>query len=182
MIFRSLLSPVTKRHVERRIMDTHPLHLFRIIQDVDKYIEFIPLCSYSKVLRRDPDGRTFDGKLIVGKPPLFSENYVSRVTVIPETLCIQAESIESYKFDSLKSWWRLKEVKDDDENNSNHQAVVRCDVNFEVELTVSDPMIVAVLDKVLQEVAGRQVAAFEKRCKELPVPYDLIEAAKYLKQ
>jgi ribosome-associated toxin RatA of RatAB toxin-antitoxin module len=179
MIFRSLLSPVTKRHVERRIIDTHPLHLFRIIQDVDKYIEFIPLCSYSKVLRRDPDGRSFDGKLIVGKPPLFSEEYVSRVTVIPESLCIQAESIESHKFDSLKSWWKLKEVHDG--GNGDHHAV-RCDVNFEVELTVSDPLTVTVLDKVLEEVAVRQVAAFEKRCEELPLPYDLIEAAKCLKQ
>jgi hypothetical protein len=49
-------------------------------------------------------------------------------------------------------------------------------------MTVSDPVIVAVLDQVLQGVAGRQIEAFEKRCGELPLPVDLIEAAKLLKQ
>jgi hypothetical protein len=49
-------------------------------------------------------------------------------------------------------------------------------------MTVSDPVIVAVLDRVLKAVAGRQVEAFEKRCGELPLPVGLIEAAKLLKQ
>lgn len=49
-------------------------------------------------------------------------------------------------------------------------------------MTVSDPVIVTVLDQILQEVAGRQVEAFEKRCDELPVPVDLIRTAELLKQ
>ena len=79
---------MTKRHVEQNIIKTHPLHLFRIIQDVDRYQDFLPLCRYSKIIRRSTDGRSFDGKLIVGSPPLFSEEYTSRVTVVPETLTI----------------------------------------------------------------------------------------------
>jgi coenzyme Q-binding protein COQ10 len=154
-------------------MQTYPLHLFRIIQDVDQYLNFLPLCSYSKIIRRSPDGRSFDGKLVVGSPPLFSEEYISRVTVIPEQLTIEAKSIESQRFDSLRSRWKLREVEADES---------LCHVDFEVEMTVSDPFIIAVLDQVLREVAGRQVEAFEKRCHELPVPHDLIEAAKLLKQ
>ena len=42
-----------------------------------------------------------------------------------------------------------------------------CDVEFEVEMRVSDPIIVGVLSQVLEEVAGRQVAAFERRCAEV---------------
>jgi hypothetical protein len=52
---------------------------------------------------------------------------------------------------------------------------IGCHVDFEVEMTVSDPMVVAILDKVLLQVAGHQVDAFDKRCKEMPVPHDLIE-------
>ena len=169
MILKSLLSPVTKRHVEKQILKTPPLHLFRIIQDVDQYQSFLPLCSYSKVLSRSPDGRSFDGKLIVGNPPLFVEEYISRVTVIPEELTIQTESIESTKFNSLRSKWVLDDIPDDES---------LCKVHFEVEMTVSDPVIVAVLDQVLQQVAGRQVEAFDQRCQEIPIPYDLLEAAK----
>ena len=53
---------------------------------------------------------------------------------------------------------------------------------FKIRMTVSDPVIVTVLDQLLQEVAGRQVEAFEKRCDELPVPVDLIRTAELLKQ
>ena len=177
MIFKSFIPSVTKRHLERKLLKTHPLHLFRIIQDVDQYQHFLPLCSYSKIIRRSPNGRSFDGKLIIGSLPLFSEEYISRVTVIPEKLTIETESIESRKFDSLRSRWKLGEVVDDAEEEK-----IACQVDFEVEMTVSDPVIIAVLDRVLQEVAGRQVDAFDKRCRELPMPYDLIEAAKLLKQ
>ena len=119
---------------------------------------------------------------------------------VKQELTIHAESIESTKFDSLKSCWKLKEIKvvDDDDSstdtastttvgkdfqqpdrglNKQNQQIIRCDVNFQVELTVSDPIIVSVLDQVLSEVAGRQVSAFDQRCKELPIPYDLIEIA-----
>ena len=173
ILSRFLVSPVTKKHIERKVIEAHPIHLFRIIQDVDKYEKFLPLCSFSKVIQRSPDGRTFEGKLVVGAG-IFVEEYVSRVTVIPETLTILSESIQSTKFDSLKSRWTLHEIESDKN--------VHCDVDFEVEMTVSDPLIVATLDQILQKVAGYQVKAFEKRCHELPVPYDLIEAAKRLKQ
>jgi ribosome-associated toxin RatA of RatAB toxin-antitoxin module len=130
MILKSILSPVTKRHVQRQTLQTHPLHLFRIIQNVDDYMNFLPLCSYSKIIRRSPDGRSFDGKLIVGKPPLFSEEYISRVSVIPEKLTIETVSIDTQRIDSLRSRWSLTEcteLKDDDD------AQVQCGVNFELE-------------------------------------------------
>jgi coenzyme Q-binding protein COQ10 len=167
-MLKSLLTPVTKRHVERKILRTPPLHLFRIIQDVDQYSKFLPLCTYSRIVRQSPDGRSFDGKLKVGIPPLFVEEYVSRVEVIPERLMIEATSIESKLFDSLKSRWTVGEVELSNE--------VCCNVEFEVELTVSDPIIVRALDKVLQTVAGRQVEAFEKRCHQVPIPKDILDA------
>ena len=165
-MLKSFLTAVTKRHVERKILHTPPLHLFRIIQDVDQYSQFLPLCSYSKIIRRSPDGRSFDGKLKVG----FAEEYVSRVQVIPENLTIQTTSIESKLFDSLKSQWTLREVELPSKNE------VGCYVDFEVEITVSDPLTVQALDQVLRQVAGRQVEAFEKRCRDLPIPHDILNA------
>jgi ribosome-associated toxin RatA of RatAB toxin-antitoxin module len=185
-MFKSFLSPVTKRHVERKVLQTHPLHLFRIIQDVDQYQTFLPMCSYSKIIRRSPDGRSFDGKLIIGSPPYFSEEYISRVLVIPEQLTIETESIESHKFDSLRSRWKLGLAEVVQEagggGGDTEEKTFCCDVSFEVEMTVSDPLIVAVLDKVLREIAGRQVEAFDKRCQELPMPFGLIEAAAKLRK
>jgi coenzyme Q-binding protein COQ10 len=203
-------SPVTKRHGESRILPTHPLHLFRIIQDVDRYQEFLPLCKSSQVYPdtiRD-NGRLFQAKLIVGKPPLFSEEYVSQVTVMPERLRVESESISTVgnTFESLKSSWQLRRVnipKDDDDHDddtkgresgsakpSSHniyddddgddddwKSSIGCHVDFQVEMTVTDPVIVRILDTVLMQVAGHQVEAFDRRCQELPWPEQLIADA-----
>lgn len=161
MLFRSILSPVTKTHVERRILKTHPVHLFRIIENVDDYAFFLPLCSYSKILSRH-DGTSFDARLTVGLPPFFEETYVSRVKTDPTNLIIKSDSIQSKLFDSLSSRWHLTKTAGND-----------CMVDFQVNMTVSDPVIVSVLDQVLQQVAAKQVDAFDQRCRDLPLPKDI---------
>lgn len=159
-MWKPFFSAVTKRHAERKIVETSPRHLFRIINDVDSYSQFLPLCTHSKILKKFNNGRQFEAALTVGLPPLFTEEYVSRVTLDPDELTIQARSIESTLFEALDSKWILKQVESNDE---------LCDVHFEVEMSVRNPVIVNALDQVLEQVAGRQVAAFEQRCREVPL-------------
>jgi coenzyme Q-binding protein COQ10 len=158
-MLKSFFSAVTKKHVEQRILKTNADHLLRIIQDVDRYKEFLPLCTESKVLRRSACGGYFDATLTVGLPPLFTETYVSRVQVKPERLTVATKSIQSKLFDSLSSEWKLQNVSTNDQDLTY--------VDFQVEMTVTDPIIVNIIDRVLSEVAGRQVDAFEKRCQDL---------------
>ena len=42
-----------------------------------------------------------------------------------------------------------------------------CNVNFEVEIQVSNPIISYTLNKVLKDVAKKQVDAFERRCHDI---------------
>jgi coenzyme Q-binding protein COQ10 len=209
-LFKSLLGSVTKKHVEHRIIRTHPLHLFHIVQDIDSYHKFLPLCTHSKVLRvlqgvddnrstpfasspqrrpllplkedskiSDLPRRTLlEATLTVGIPPMFVETYVSRVSIDRSSLSVEAVSIQSQLFDSLRSKWSLSGVA----NNQpvpwstmlvQHQPLAlenvdQCHVSFEVELSVSDPVIVGMLDALLKEVASRQVHAFSERCQDLP--------------
>mmetsp|Transcript_20611 Transcript_20611/g.47616 ORF Transcript_20611/g.47616 Transcript_20611/m.47616 type:complete len:165 (+) Transcript_20611:197-691(+) len=151
-------SSITKKHVEQRLIRTNPFHLFRIIQDVDRYSEFVPLCFHSEVLRRSNDGRYFDATLTVGFPPLLTEHYVSRVEVDPSRLSVKARSISSQHLEALASRFLL--TPQDDKG---------VHVDFQVEMTVRDPLIGQALDRVLQDVAKQQVEAFELRCHELPV-------------
>mmetsp|Transcript_21109 Transcript_21109/g.43385 ORF Transcript_21109/g.43385 Transcript_21109/m.43385 type:complete len:161 (-) Transcript_21109:1255-1737(-) len=86
-------------------------------------------------------------------------------------------------FDSLASCWQLRPVlsrtdrrsradKNSNSNNKNSDGVVvagTC-VDFRVEMTVSDPVTIAVLNRVLHNVAESQVEAFHERCKVLPPP------------
>jgi coenzyme Q-binding protein COQ10 len=177
MIFPKFMrcSPVTKLHVERKVLhNRHAWHLFRIIQDVDAYSSFLPFCRHSKVIRRHDDNRfsrtlphVFDATLTVGTPPplTFQETYVSRVTVHPQTLTIESKSIQSKLFDSLRSQWILKDCP-----HSTDTGGVATDVQCQVEITVSDPIMATTLDSFLQQVAKRQIEAFEMR--SLQVKFD----------
>ena len=110
-----LFTPVTKRHVEQQVLHhTNLPKLFRIIQDVDQYSAFLPLCTYSKIIPNsqrilnNEDGRHyFEATLTVGVPPLLQETYDSAVYIDPQQYTIETHSIKSQKFDSLKSYWKL---------------------------------------------------------------------------
>jgi ribosome-associated toxin RatA of RatAB toxin-antitoxin module len=187
MILRSFLPSVTKRHVEKKILAAVPaLHLFRIVADVDAYSTFLPLCSKSRIIRRLPspaaaaavsyagvadhhqhhhyqhhhhNEQRFEAILTVGLPPLFQETYTSLVVANLRQLTIASTSIQSSPtIDSLTSLWSLKEI---DGGQS-------CEVQLEVAMTVRDPIAVAALDHVLATVARQQVAAFSKRCLDIP--------------
>ena len=183
----------------------HPRHLYGIINDVDSYRDFLPLCSESRVLRTSDCGTMYDAVLAVGLPGLsqaagtvLEERYVSRVraTGPPSdigrrrpTWTVEAKSVRSNLFDSLRSRWELSLVEDIYRGRINvvsHGATksdgggrdrtvdsrVSCRVNFEVEIGVTSPLISFTLDQVLREVARRQVEAFESRCRELPFDDD----------
>eukprot|EP00578_Thalassiosira_sp_NH16_P013898 CAMPEP_0181124742 /NCGR_PEP_ID=MMETSP1071-20121207/26652_1 /TAXON_ID=35127 /ORGANISM="Thalassiosira sp., Strain NH16" /LENGTH=148 /DNA_ID=CAMNT_0023210085 /DNA_START=294 /DNA_END=740 /DNA_ORIENTATION=+ len=143
----------------------------------------------------------YDAVLRVGLPglsddasSLLEERYVSRVRKkspavanvkdeddIAPTWTVEAKSIESQLFDSLKSRWQLTFVENEIErrdagssgsrNLSNGcmatEDIASCSVNFEVEIQVSNPLISFTLDRVLKDVARKQVEAFEKRCNEV---------------
>jgi ribosome-associated toxin RatA of RatAB toxin-antitoxin module len=120
-----------------------------------------------------------DAVLRVGLPlgstglgTLMEERYISRVRMIPpnsngdneQFWIVEAKSIQSQLFDSLKSRWKLNLV----DNQHSSQADASCNVYFDVEIEVSNPVISFTLDKVLKDVAKKQVDAFEARCRNVP--------------
>jgi coenzyme Q-binding protein COQ10 len=164
-------SPVTKLHVERKVLhNRHAWHLFCIIQDVDAYSSFLPFCRHSKVIKRydanchsRKETHMFDATLTVSTPPplSFQETYISCVTVHPETLMIESRSIQSKLFDSLQRQWILKQ---------HFTSPPATDVQCQVKITVSDPIMATTLDSFLKQVAKRQIEAFEMR--SLQVKFD----------
>ncbi len=183
----------------RLLPNVHPLHLFRIVQDVDKYQDFLPFCGHSEVFPetiRD-GGRFFEAELAVGFGPssLFQTRYLSRVVVDPINLIIETKSGKSVPtttttdyeknnnndngmFESLTSRWKLHPM-----NTSLSSNNIGTSVDFSVEMTVSDPMVATVLNRVLVDVAETQVRAFSDRCKVIPPPTrdELLAAERYYK-
>ena len=216
----------THRHSHRATLrGVHPEHLYRVINDVDEYRNFLPHCRESRVLRTSECGTMYDAILGVGILPTMTipglpsleERYVSRVRTRspaaadddddidaddaaamggrtrPTAWTVEAKSIRSTSFDSLRSRWVLTfagEEEDDDDGDQNPEGsesayssgtidddnrrrddddsvACSCGVDFEVEIRVSDPLVSFVLDGVLGGVARRQVEAFERRCNEV---------------
>jgi ribosome-associated toxin RatA of RatAB toxin-antitoxin module len=130
------------------------------------------------------DGRRyFEATLTVGLPPLLQETYVSAVYTHSQMYTIETSSLNSQKFDSLKSFWQLSNIVDatslencnSNKNlyDTNRQTIQEqqqpcTGVHFTVEMTVSDPIIAATLDQVLEKVAKQQVHAFAQRCQQIP--------------
>ena len=127
---------------------------------------------------------------------MFQEEYVSRVTKNIQKVkhennthdndllewIVTAKSIKSKLFNNLNSSWKLTRVPFEgvssvipnliNDHGSASSPKNRYDfmtnVEFEVEIFVSNPIISTTLDVSLEEVAKQQVAAFEKRCYEIP--------------
>ena len=182
-------SATTHSHVHQSVLTgIHPQHLYNIVNSVDSYKEFLPYCHESKILQTAPCRTMMDAVLRVGLPglslsagsnSLLEERYISRVRMIPASeltplWTVEAKSIQSNLFDSLKSRWQLSLIGDDaNVNNEQKQKGPSCNVNFEVEIQVPNPLISFTLDKVLKDVAKAQVEAFEKRCRA--IPFDINE-------
>lgn len=198
-LFTSNSNPIRHRHIVKKIVKTSPQHLFGIVTDVDAYKSFLPFCKSSEILRRSNCGTMFDASLKIGVsnlPPLnvIEEEYVSRVKYYHENhngsniWVVNAKSIRSNLFHSLSSSWHLTQYnsvsKDElgkktngnndeglilDENGNIDPSYLYTSVRFEVEMSVFDPIISTALDKVLENVANQQIAAFERRCKDIPM-------------
>ncbi len=201
----STTKATTQSHtIQNRLLKSiHPLHLFRIVQDVDKYQDFLPSCGHSEVFANtiSKGGRSFEADLAVGLGPFFQTKYRSRVSVDPQNLIISTESGRSVPkngmgattsssssgsmFEALKSRWELFPViePNQDDDSDKEPTLIGTSVDFWVEMTVSDPMVETVLNNVLRQMAETQVQAFEERCWALPQPTkeELVRAEGFVK-
>jgi ribosome-associated toxin RatA of RatAB toxin-antitoxin module len=140
----------------------------------------------------------FDASLKIGMsdiPPLnaMEEEYISRVRHVQRRSSldgrnewiVEAKSIKSNLFHGLNSSWKMTQIhgddlkdncsyslphptKDETKKNGGVDTILYTKVQFEVEMSVIDPLISTALDQVLESVALQQMEAFEKRCKLVP--------------
>ena len=184
----SSLNVVTKQHTVRKVVQTPPSHLYSVITDVDSYASFLPYCNYSKILQRSDCNTMFDAILKIGMnspqstntgsllpdTDWMEEEYISRVKLykgsitctrdsqetLPSPWIVQAKSIQSQKFHSLSSEWKLTPQEQEDDTSS-HTTFVE----FQVQMSVTNPLVALALDTLLEQVAQSQVEAFEVECR-----------------
>ncbi|GMI54623.1 hypothetical protein ScalyP_jg4791 [Parmales sp. scaly parma] len=137
--------------------------LFKTVADVDDYDKFLPFCHHSKVTRIVESSNStkfaFEAELTIGFPNTpFLTQYRSHVELDKAQKRCTIEAIESTAFDNLRSTWNISEGKGGNKNV--------CTVNFHVEYQSSSAIVDQFVNNVFEEVAKRQIEAFERRAQK----------------
>ena len=153
-IFSALGSPPRHDFSIRDEVECTPAQLFAIVADVDRYSEFLPFCTSSRVLQRH-GSTSFEAKLSLGFLG-FAEEYSSKVTLRPP-YSVAAQAADSQLFSHMHTEWRLEEGP--------RQGT--CALDFRLEMQLCSLVQDHALRRVLDKIAAQQVAAFKKRCVQM---------------
>lgn len=130
-----------------------PERMFELIDDVERYPEFVPGCAAAEVLERAPD--SLRARLTVGSGPLAASFVTRNRLVRPST--IEMELVEG-PLRSLHGLWRLTPVAAGNTSG--------CRVELDLTFEVQGGLAGLALGPVIERVAGSLVDAFVARARQ----------------
>lgn len=127
--------------------------MFDLVADVERYPEFVPLCSALKVRQRTPklDGTEVIVADMTVSFKLLRESFTSRVTLDRANLKILVEYLQG-PFRSLENRWTFEAKADD-----------ACDVGFFISYEFKSRMLAMLMGSMFDAAFQRFATAFEKR-------------------
>ena len=129
-----------------------PVVLYRLVEDVERYPEFVPGCSAASVLERSATDML--ARLKVRRGPLQVE-FTTRNTLEPERRVIMR--LVEGPFQMLEGQWTFTPVA---ENG--------CRIELALRFQFSNPLKTALFDPIFEETASAMVRAFVKRAQSMP--------------
>jgi coenzyme Q-binding protein COQ10 len=137
-----------KRRVQHRADQ-----MFDLVADVERYPEFVPLCSALKVRRRNPQSDCTE--LIAADMTvsfkLVKETFTSEVMLDRKNLKIIVRYLQG-PFSSLENRWTFEPKGDD-----------ACDVGFFIAYEFKSRVLASLMGSMFDAAFARFSAAFEKR-------------------
>lgn len=130
--------------------------MFDLVADVERYPEFVPLCSALKVRQRmaKPDGTEVLVADMTVSFKLVKESFTSRVTLDRANLKILVEYLQG-PFRNLENRWTF-EPKDKEGEGV-------CDVGFFLAYEFKSRMLAMLMGSMFDAAFARFSVAFEKR-------------------
>jgi coenzyme Q-binding protein COQ10 len=127
--------------------------MFDLVADVERYPEFVPLCSALRVRRRMPQA---DGTEVVVADmtvsfKLVKETFTSEVTLDRKNLKITVRYLQG-PFSNLENRWTFEPKSDD-----------ACDVGFFINYEFKSRVLATLMGSMFDAAFKRFSAAFEKR-------------------
>ena len=127
--------------------------MFDLVADVERYPEFVPLCSALKVRQRitKPDGTEVLIADMTVSFKLIKESFTSRVTLDRANLKILVEYLQG-PFSNLENRWTFEPKGEG-----------ACDVSFYLAYAFKSRMLAMLMGSMFDAAFARFSAAFEKR-------------------
>ncbi|HKH03051.1 MAG TPA: type II toxin-antitoxin system RatA family toxin [Bradyrhizobium sp.] len=141
------------RFNSRRLVNHSASQMFELVADVERYPEFVPLCSSLKVRQRtrNPDGTEIVVCDMTVSFKLVREAFTTRVTLDRANLKILVEYLQG-PFRNLENRWSFEPKPDD-----------RCEVGFYLSYEFKSRMLGILMGTMFDTAFKRFAAAFEKR-------------------
>ena len=141
----------TRRRVPHAATD-----MFDLVADVEKYPEFVPLCSALRVKSRtEKGGATVLVADMTVAYKIIRETFTSRVTLDRPDLRIFVEYL-SGPFKRMQNRWRFVPVGDD-----------ACQIEFFIDYEFRSRALAAVMGAVFDAAFRKFAVAFEQRADEI---------------
>jgi coenzyme Q-binding protein COQ10 len=148
----------SKRRVRHSAAD-----MFDLVADVEKYPQFVPLCSALKVKSRaakDNDISVLIADMTVAYK-IVRETFTSRVTLDRPNLKILVEYLDG-PFSRMQNRWTFKSAGESVAQQS-------CEVEFFIDYEFKSRMLALLMGAMFEAAFHRFAAAFEKRADEVYV-------------
>ncbi len=137
----------------KRIVAFSAAQMYALVADVERYPEFLPMCTGLAVQSRTPtpDGEVLTARMSVGYKTI-SESFMTRVVLRPASAAIQAHYLEG-PFKRLENRWTFV----DQPGGSS--------VNFYISYEFKSPMLGLLVGSVFDQAFRKFAEAFEARAR-----------------
>ncbi len=132
-------------------------NMFSLVADVEKYPQFLPLCTGMKVLRRETKEEGVDvlvAKMSVGYR-MIHETFTTRVTLDRPNISILVEYL-SGPFSHLENTWKFRPVE-----------APNCDVEFYISYEFKSRALGLLVLSVFDTAFRKYTTAFERRADQV---------------
>jgi ribosome-associated toxin RatA of RatAB toxin-antitoxin module len=125
--------------------------MFQLVDDVDRYVEFLPWCTESRVLERSEDEVV--ATILLSKGSL-NKAFTTR-NLLQKHKMIEMRLVDG-PFKHLQGFWRFDSLNDN-----------ACKVSLDLDYEFSSKLVALAIGPVFNQIANTLVDAFVVRAKEL---------------
>ncbi|PWY56877.1 ubiquinone-binding protein [Legionella qingyii] len=124
--------------------------MFSLVNEVERYAEFLPYCAESLVHHRDED--EVQATLVIGAAGM-SKSFTTR-NMLQVNKMIEIRLVDG-PFSHLEGFWRFDEVEEG------------CKISFDLEFEFAGRMFSMLLGPVFEQITDKMVDSFCERAKAI---------------